>query len=109
MEMKTIMLVCAAGMSTSLLMTKMKRAAQSKGIEADIFAVSAPEVDLTLKNKKVDVILLAPQVKYRKQLFKELIEGKNIPMEDINVQYYGKMDGEQVLEQALTLVEKNEN
>lgn len=107
--MKTIMLVCAAGMSTSLLMTKMKRAAQSKGVDANIFAVSAPEVDLTLKNKKIDVMLLAPQVKYRKQLFEELVEGKNIPMEDIDVQYYGMMDGEKVLEQALTLIEKNEN
>jgi cellobiose PTS system EIIB component len=106
--MKTIMLVCAAGMSTSLLMTKMKRAAQSKGVDAHIFAVSAPEVDLTLKNKKVDVMLLAPQVKYRKQLFEELVEGKNIPMEDIDVRYYGMMDGEKVLEQALTLIEENE-
>lgn len=106
--MKTIMLVCAAGMSTSLLMTKMKRAAQSKGVDAHIFAVSAPEVDLTLKTKKVDVMLLAPQVKYRKELFEELVEGKNIPMEDIDVRYYGMMDGEKVLEQALTLIEENE-
>ncbi|GKU84859.1 PTS sugar transporter subunit IIB [Niallia sp. NCCP-28] len=105
--MKTIVLVCAAGMSTSLLVTKMKRAAKIKSIEVNIFAVSVPEVDLTVKNKNIDVLLLAPQVKYKKKFLEELVADKNIPMEDINVQYYGKMDGEQVLEQALTLIDSN--
>ena len=39
--MKRIMLVCAAGMSTSLLVTKMQAAAEAEGLEAEIFAVSA--------------------------------------------------------------------
>ena len=43
MAKKTIMLVCSAGMSTSLLVTKMQKAAEAKGLEADIFAVSASE------------------------------------------------------------------
>ena len=50
---KTIMLVCAAGMSTSLMVTKMQKAAEAKGIEADIFAVSASEADSYLNEKKV--------------------------------------------------------
>jgi len=41
MAKKTIMLVCSAGMSTSLLVTKMQKAAEDRGMEADIFAVSA--------------------------------------------------------------------
>ncbi len=45
---KTIMLVCAAGMSTSLMVQKMKKSAESKNIEADIFAVSADEADTYL-------------------------------------------------------------
>lgn len=32
MEKKTIMLVCSAGMSTSLLVTKMEKAAIARGI-----------------------------------------------------------------------------
>ena len=62
----TIMLVCAAGMSTSLMVEKMKKAAENKGIEADIFAVSAGEADNYLESKKVDVLLLGPQVRYMK-------------------------------------------
>lgn len=32
----TIMLACAAGMSTSLLVTKMQKAAEDKGLDAEI-------------------------------------------------------------------------
>lgn len=39
-----ILLCCAAGMSTSLLVTKMERAADAQGIEARIWAVSGAEV-----------------------------------------------------------------
>lgn len=36
--MKTIMLNCMAGMSTSLLVTSMDKEAKSEGFQADIFA-----------------------------------------------------------------------
>ena len=38
MEKKVIMLACAAGMSTSLLVSKMQKAATEKGFDAEIFA-----------------------------------------------------------------------
>ena len=41
--MKTIMLVCSAGMSTSLLVTKMEAAAKAKGEDVKVFAVSEAE------------------------------------------------------------------
>ena len=52
----TIMLVCASGMSTSLLVSKMKKAAEEKGVDAEIFAVSASDADNNLANKDIDVL-----------------------------------------------------
>jgi PTS system cellobiose-specific IIB component len=66
MAKKTIMLVCSAGMSTSLLVTKMQKAAEEKGIDAEIFAVSASDADNNLESKNVDVLLLGPQVRFMK-------------------------------------------
>ena len=40
--MKKIMLVCAAGMSTSLLVTKMEKAAAAMGDEVETAGVSKP-------------------------------------------------------------------
>jgi cellobiose PTS system EIIB component len=103
--MKTIMLVCAAGMSTSLLVTKMQKVAEEKGIKAEIFAKSASEVEFTLKEKNIDVLLLGPQVKYMKKQFETMLADKNIPVGAINMQHYGLMNGEKVLEEALRLIE----
>ena len=47
MEKKVIMLACAAGMSTSLLVSKMQKAATEKGFDAEIFAVAAAEAHHT--------------------------------------------------------------
>lgn len=52
MAKTTIMLACAAGMSTSLLVTKMQAAAKKQGIEATIFAVPVSEAKSKLKSKR---------------------------------------------------------
>lgn len=100
----TIMLVCAAGMSTSLLVEKMKKAAESKGVEADIFAVSAGEADSYLESKKVDVLLLGPQVRFMKADFKERAKQYDFALDVIEMMDYGMMNGEKVLSHALELL-----
>lgn len=102
--MKRIMLVCAAGMSTSLLVTKMEKAAEARGMEADIFAISASEVDSQLEKKDIDVMLLGPQVRFMKSQMEEKLADKKIPLEIINMSDYGMMNGENVLNTALKLM-----
>ena len=104
MAKKTIMLVCSAGMSTSLLVTKMQKAAEDKGIEADIFAVSALEADQHIESKNVDVLLLGPQVRFMKTQFEQKLAPKGIPLDIINMADYGMMNGEKVLAQAESLM-----
>ncbi|WP_440897650.1 PTS sugar transporter subunit IIB [Amphibacillus sp. Q70] len=103
--MKTIMLVCSAGMSTSLLVTKMEKEAERRNIEADIFAVSASEVDGVMDKKTIDVLLLGPQVRYMKAQFETKFKGENIPVDSIDMKDYGMMNGEKVLARALELIE----
>lgn len=104
MAEKTIMLVCSAGMSTSLLVTKMQKAAEAQGLDAEIFAVSASEADDNVEKKNVDVMLLGPQVRFMKTQFEEKLAPKGIPLEVINMADYGMMNGENVLKQALKLM-----
>ncbi|QCQ04230.1 PTS sugar transporter subunit IIB [Ligilactobacillus animalis] len=101
--MKRIMLVCAAGMSTSLLVTKMQAAAEAEGLEAEIFAVSATEADehLADTNDPVDVLMLGPQVRYMQNEFETKL---TIPVTVIDMRDYGTMNGEAVLKTALELM-----
>lgn len=51
-----ILLCCAAGMSSSLIVTKMEKAAEARGIEVKIWAVSGSEVNSHID--KADVLYL---------------------------------------------------
>ena len=100
--MKNILLVCSAGMSTSLLVTKMQQAATAKGVECHIEAVA--EADAINKIDNIDVLLLGPQVRFLLNKFKGLTEDKNLPVEVIDTIAYGTMNGEKVLARALELI-----
>ncbi|MCF6097599.1 PTS sugar transporter subunit IIB [Thermovorax subterraneus] len=99
--MKRILLVCGAGMSTSLLVTKMQKAAKERGIEVEIAATSGESIDKEIEN--VDVLLLGPQIRYKEDEFKKKY-GDKFPIEVIDPMDYGMMNGEKVLDFALKLI-----
>ena len=100
-NMKEIMLVCNAGMSTSMLVTKMQKQAEAQGVDAKIWAVSLSEVDENIKKNNIEAILVGPQVKFiikkLEAAYEPEIQVTDIPMAD-----YGRMDGEKVLALALS-------
>lgn len=100
--MKKIFLCCAAGMSTSMVVSKMKQAASSKGIEVDIIAVGMDEFEATLPD--YDCCLLGPQIKYKQAEFKAKGDAAGKPVGVINAMDYGMMKGEKILDEALALI-----
>lgn len=57
-----IMLACAAGMSTSILVAKMEEAAKEQGKDYKIWAIDQSMIERELGN--FDVLLLGPQVQH---------------------------------------------
>ena len=104
--MKKIMLVCSAGMSTSLLVTKMEKAAQDVGDEVEIFAL--PMSDGMSRIPNVDCILLGPQVRFNLGKIKEEADKVNpgLPVEVIDMKDYGMMNGVEVYAHAKELMNK---
>lgn len=96
-----ILLCCSAGMSTSLLVTKMEKAASEQGIDCRIWAVGATEVNNHAG--EADVLLLGPQVRYMLSQMKNSLCDK-IPVDVINPMNYGLCNGEEVLKQAIKLI-----
>lgn len=104
--MKQIMLVCSAGMSTSLLVTKMKEAAEKQNIAVNIWSTGQ---DQGMKEMgKADVLLVGPQIQFVMSKFEKVAEQYNVKVAGIDPVAYGKIDGEQVLEQALRLIEESD-
>ncbi|ARB40045.1 MULTISPECIES: PTS sugar transporter subunit IIB [Mammaliicoccus] len=99
--MKKILLVCSAGMSTSMLVKKMQDTANKEGKEYEVEALALSEAET--KVDEVDVILLGPQVRFQKAQVEKVANGK-VPVDVIDMQQYGMMDGEGVLKHAESLM-----
>lgn len=69
-----ILLVCAGGMSTSILMKKMENYWKEAEEELDIKAVGLSEYQDVYQN--YDIVLMGPQVSYR---LKEVKENTGLP------------------------------
>lgn len=98
--MKNILLMCSAGMSTSIMVKKMTEAAAK--INADVSIKAIPEQALNDHLAETDIILLGPQIRFLQDKVKAV--AKEIPVRVIDTMDYGMMDGEKILRQALDIV-----
>ena len=99
--MKKIFLFCEAGMSTSLLVNKMRDAAKECGEEVEINALAIAECSSVIND--VDIVLLGPQVRFQKPVVEKLANGR-IPVEVIDMRLYGIMDGKTILKNTLAKI-----
>lgn len=90
--MRKIILLCAAGMSTSALVRKMQAAASEENYPCEI---SAHSVSDAKSYTDADIILLGPQVRYRLKEVQDLLPGNKV--EVIDMKDYGMMNGKGVL------------
>ncbi|RFZ76901.1 PTS sugar transporter subunit IIB [Lacrimispora amygdalina] len=97
-----ITLICAAGMSTSMLTQRMQKAAESKNLEVEIIAM--PESKFRKYKGETEVLLLGPQVRYLLEEIKAEFQPKGMKVAVIDMKDYGMMNGEKVLEDALKLL-----
>ncbi|EBR8158584.1 PTS sugar transporter subunit IIB [Salmonella enterica subsp. enterica serovar Morehead] len=101
--MKKIILCCAAGMSTSLLVQRMAEAASKRNVDISIKAIPVAEFKENLQD--ADLVLLGPQVKFELQKIQAVAEPAGKKVAVIDMMDYGMMKGEVVLEKALRLME----
>lgn len=103
--MVKILLVCCAGMSTSLLVNRMEEVAKKRNLECQIWATSEGELSEEFSADPADIILVGPQIRYLLNKIKDTTH-HSIPVELIDMRTYGMMDGEKVLDQALKILNK---
>ncbi|ERL10574.1 PTS system cellobiose-specific IIB component [Olsenella profusa DSM 13989] len=98
--MRTILLACNAGMSTSLLVQKMQREAQAQGLDVQI---KANPLNKALEMvDQADCLLLGPQIAYAQ---KEAVKAAgDTPVFVIAMADYGRMNAKKILDDAMKLM-----
>lgn len=96
-----ILLVCNAGMSSSILVKKIKDVATQKGME--IVAEAKSNNGINSEKGKWDVCLVGPQIIYAVEQIKQALE---IPVAAVEARTYAMADGAKALEQAIKMFEE---
>ena len=103
-----IMVLCASGMSSGLVVDSIIEHAPAYGVEVDVHC--SPSLRYReLDYNGLDIILIAPQVKSSTGDIMEYIKGLglDIPYMNIQMREYGLVKGGAILKQALEVLEQN--
>ena len=93
-------MLCAAGMSSSLVCTSIEKAAAEQDIEISV--ESTPSMTYKeLKLTEYDLILIAPQVRGQMSEVEAYVAEYDLPVVQIGFQEYGLVMGEAILENIM--------
>ena len=101
-----ILLVCAGGISTSFLVQNIKKAMQEEGIVGEIKAKPITAVHEFIS--EIDVVLIAPQALFLRDKVEKVCSEQKKPWGVIDSAMYGSMNGEEVLNYAIKLMDKED-
>lgn len=105
-----ILLCCAGGFSTNMLMQSMKKVVkESSKLNIEDFKFAAIPVDsLESEIDNWDIVLVGPQIAHKIDFIESIAKPRNIPYKVIDKDVYGSMDGATVLKLALVTKRKHE-
>ena len=104
--MHKIYLFCSAGMSTSMMASKMQKVADQHTLDIEVKAFSDNLLDKIITEQNPDAILLGPQVKYLYDKVVDRYGNLGQPSFVIDTEEYGNMEGERVLKRAILAIKK---
>lgn len=94
-----IILVCYAGMSTSMLVEKMKISVEEQDLDWEIEAIgSTVGIEQIEESDEYDMVLVGPQARYSIPQLQEICDNKKIPLRLIPPALYGKFNGDLMID-----------
>lgn len=102
--MYKIALVCENGASTGMVVKKMRKAAEKQGIEAEISAYPYSQLENFIE--EMDIILLGPQLAYKKDVTVKTFPKYADKFDVIKTIDFGMMNGEKILKDAIAIIKK---
>lgn len=105
-----ILLCCAGGFSTNMLMQNMKKVINesAKLNEEDFSFTAIPADSLEDEIDNWDIVLVGPQISHKLDFIGAICEPRNKPFTVIDKEIYGQMDGATVLKLALVTYKKHQ-
>ncbi|MBF0786341.1 MULTISPECIES: PTS sugar transporter subunit IIB [unclassified Streptococcus] len=104
-----ILLCCAGGFSTNMLMQNMRKVVQKSEVlnDKDFDFTAIPVDALEQEIDGWDIVLVGPQIAHKLEYIKSVLEPRGLPYAVVDKDIYGQMDGATVLKLALVTQRKH--
>lgn len=104
-----ILLVCALGMSSSLLVKSMEDAAKDMGIDVEVKAIPCALFgEERPRIEEYDIVLLGPQVRHFRSAVEEALKNHpKIPLQIIDHTIYALAQGKKLMEEVLETLRRS--
>lgn len=100
-----VLIICAAGMSSSLLISSIEAASKKAGLSVDVITYhSIGSAYWDFGKTPVDVVLIAPQIRFLRNNIAKLASPHGISVKIIEPTSYGMADGQKIVQQILEAV-----
>lgn len=96
--MTKVLFICSGGMSSAIVEKALDAEAKKAGVEVESSAVGSGEAQDAIANNDWDIILVAPQVRNRFEIFKGYADEKGIRIESIPPRDYSPLGGKHILD-----------
>lgn len=101
-----IIIACTGGLSTSILVDRMKKEANSRNIGCEIEAINRCKIDEIISENNTDLLLLSPQLMSEYEKVKKAAPN-NMKVEVLDMVKFGACDGHATLNFAIDIIEGN--
>jgi PTS system cellobiose-specific IIB component len=104
-----VLMVCAMGMSSSLIEVKTAAAAEKAGVPFELKAIETAEMGRwSFEENPMDVVLVAPQVRFKKKAIEQAAGPFGTLVLNIDTIAYGMIDGEAIFQQIMDALKERD-
>ena len=104
-----VLMVCAMGMSSSLIEAKTAKAAEAASVPFELKAIETAEMSRwDFAENPMDVVLIAPQVRFKKKSIEQAAGPHGSIVLNIDSVAYGMIDGEAIFNQIMEAIKERD-
>jgi PTS system cellobiose-specific IIB component len=103
-----VLLICAGGMSSSLLLSQIREASHTFGVDLDVSAHHSSGLQpWNFEKRPIDIVLVAPQVRMLRRGIARAAEPFGAIVECMEPMAYGMADGQKIVRQIIEAMKKH--
>lgn len=104
-----VLMVCAMGMSSSLIEVKTAKAAEAAGVPFELKAIETAEMGRwDFSENPMDIVLVAPQVRFKKKSIEQAAGPYGTIVLNIDTIAYGMIDGDAIFNQIMEAIKERD-